>query len=220
MSRGDIGPLKSRLERQIHRAEEHAAQELGPERASLGREVGVIAGVSLTMLGIRAVKILPSIPFAPGHKLVLLTPLYVMASLLTKGRWGATFTGLSMGIVSFLLGDGRYGVFEILKHVVPGVLCDLWVPLLVASGRRPGKLAWALVCGVIAAGRYAAIVAVTLLAQPPAVALAFLVPGLSVHVGFGLAAGLVVPALIRAFDSLIVDPSHSPPPLEEGKGTP
>ena len=31
------------------------------------------------MLGIKALKLLPGIPFAPGHKLVLLTPLYVVA---------------------------------------------------------------------------------------------------------------------------------------------
>ena len=47
----------------------------------MSRDAGVIVGLSLTMLGIKALKVLPSIPFAPGHKLVLLTPLYVVASL-------------------------------------------------------------------------------------------------------------------------------------------
>ncbi len=70
---------------------------------------------------------------------MLLTPLYVVASLKTRTRLGATLTGLVMGSVAFLLGDGRYGIFEILKHVVPGILCDLLVPAITANGRRPAR---------------------------------------------------------------------------------
>ena len=44
--------------------------------------------------------------------------------------------------VAFLLGDGRYGIFEILKHVTPGIICDLTVPLLVRGGRQPGPVVW------------------------------------------------------------------------------
>ncbi len=40
----------------------------------------------------------------------------------------------------------------------------------------------------------------TLIAQPPAVAFAFLLPGLAIHVTFGVLAGLIVPAVIRAFE--------------------
>src|SRR6185503_14156464 len=125
--RGDVEPIARALTRQLERGKAYAA-----EHASAGasgatsaadanrvHDVGVIAGVSLTMLGIKALKILPSIPFAPGHKLVLLTPLYIMASLKTRSKFGATLTGLTMGSVAFLLGDGKYGIFEIVKHVVP-----------------------------------------------------------------------------------------------------
>ena len=66
-----------------------------------------------------------------------------------------------MGTVAFLLGDGRYGIFEILKHVTPGLICDLLVPLVVA--RRPharARIAWSLVGGVIAVGRFATIFAI------------------------------------------------------------
>jgi hypothetical protein len=156
------------------------------------------------MLAIRAVKILPAIPFAPGHKLVLLTPIYVLATLMTRGRAGATWVGLTMGVVSFLSGDGKYGVFEILKHVVPGVLCDLFVPLLTAGGRRPGRLEWTVASALIAAGRFAAIFVVTLTAQPPALAFAILLPGLAVHVTFGVLAGWIVPAVVSAFEGSFV----------------
>jgi hypothetical protein len=158
------------------------------------------------MLGIKALKILPNIPFAPGHKLVVLTPLYIVAGMLTRGtgvaRFGATLTGLVMGTVAFLMGDGRYGVFEIVKHVVPGIVTDLCLPVVVGGGRRPGGLVWSLFGGVIAAGRFCTIVAVTALVQAPAVAYAILVPGLTVHVTFGLASGYVTFHIVRAIDGL------------------
>lgn len=190
LSRGDVGFMLQRLDRQIGRAED--AVEPGTRGA---RDIAVIAGVSLTMLGVKALKVLPSIPFAPGHKLVLLTPLYVVASRHTRRRTGATLTGLTMGTTAFLMGDGKYGIFEILKHVAPGVICDLVVPL-VGHTRRPWV--WAAVGGVIALGRFATIFLITLAVQAPAIAYAILLPGLTVHVVFGAASGWVTAHLVEA----------------------
>jgi hypothetical protein len=206
LARGDVGPIASRIERHIERVEDHLA-ESAPEgdeegarkRRAIAKDVAIIAGISLTMLGIKALKVLPSIPFAPGHKLVLLTPLYIVASMKTRSRMGATLTGITMGSVAFLLGDGRYGIFEILKHVTPGVLCDLLVPLVAGHGeRRPGRLAWTILGAVIGSGRFATIFVVTLTVQAPAVAYAILVPGLLVHTIFGALSGFVSGQLVRA----------------------
>jgi len=186
MARGDIGPLAERLDRQIGRAE----TQLGGRH-----DAAVIAGIALTMLGVRALKILPSIPFAPGHKLVLLTPLYIVAALATRSRFGATLTGLVMGLVAFLLGDGKYGIFEILKHVAPGILCDLFVPLL--HRQRIGGLGWSLFGGFVALGRFATILSVVALVQAPKVAYAMLAPGLLVHSLFGVASGYVTFHLLK-----------------------
>jgi hypothetical protein len=192
LRRGDVSALVERLGVHIDRAERHIeGQELGRRSRPWIRDVAVIAGVSLTMLGVKALKILPAIPFAPGHKLVVLTPLYVVAALLTRTRLGATATGLTMGSVAFLLGDGKYGVFEILKHVAPGLICDLCLPLLAARGRQPGRLAFSLLGGLIAGGRFATIFAMVLVVQAPQVAYAILLPGLSVHVVFGVLSGFV-----------------------------
>src|SRR5262249_46282006 len=149
----------------------------GAKAMSHRRDVTVIVGLSLTMLGIKALKVLPNIPFAPGHKLVLLTPLYVVAPLKTRTRLGPTFAGLAMRSVACLLGEGRYGIFEILKHIAPGILCDLLVPIVAGRGRRPGAIVWSLIGGVMGLGRFATIFTVTLTVQAPAVAWAFLVPG-------------------------------------------
>ena len=200
LSRGDVGAIARRIERQIDRAEQHvASQGVSYKGRLVVRDVAVIAGLSLTMLGIKALKILPSIPFAPGHKLVILTPIYIVASLKTKSRFGATLTGLTMGSVAFLMGDGRYGIFEIVKHVAPGVVCDLLVPLMTRGGsKNPGGVAWSLLGGLIGACRFATIFVVTLTVQAPAVAYAILVPGLVIHTTFGILSGYVTHQLVKA----------------------
>jgi cytochrome c oxidase subunit IV len=152
--------------------------------------------MALTMLGVKALKVLPNIPFAPGHKLVILTPLYIVVAAKTRSRFGATLCGVTMGTVAFLLGDGRYGIFEILKHVAPGLVCDLTVPYMVRTQR--GRLAWSALGGFIGAARFITIFVVTLAVQAPAVAYAILLPGLAVHTFFGILSGYVSHQLVRA----------------------
>jgi len=200
LAQGDVGAVVHRLERQIGRATAVLEERPSDGRRFDPRDVAVISGVALTMLGIKALKILPSIPFAPGHKLVLLTPLYIAAAAKTKSRLGGTLTGLTMGTVAFLMGDGKYGVFEILKHVVPGVICDLFVPLMLRRGRMPGGVVWSLFGGLIAAGRFATIFVITFLVQAPGLAYAILIPGLTVHMSFGLMSGYVTYHLIRRLE--------------------
>jgi hypothetical protein len=104
-----------------------------------------------------------------------------------------------MGTVAFLLGDGRYGIFEIAKHITPGLVSDLMCPLY----GRPGKTGGAFVCSAVGAlmgsMRFSTIFLVVLLTQAPKMAYAMLVPGLVVHTTFGLLSGLVSAPLVRAF---------------------
>jgi hypothetical protein len=212
LGRGDIAPIVGRLERQIARAEEHAERQGAGDRGkAFARDVGIIAGVTLTMLGIKALKILPSIPFAPGHKLVLLTPLYIVASLLTTTRFGGTLTGLTMGTVAFLLGDGKYGIFEVFKHVTPGIICDLCVPLMVRGDRMPGGIGWSVFGTVVAAGRVSTILAIVFLVQAPTVAYAMLLPAFAVHCTFGAASGYISYHVVRGVARL------RPRPLNDEK---
>ena len=204
MARGDVGPLVSRFEGHLDRAQAHAENELVASGSEPGtareraQDIGVIAGVALTMLSIKALKVLPSIPFAPGHKGVILLPLYIVAGLLTRSRAGATMAGLTMGTVAFLMGDGRYGIFEVAKHVAPGIIVDLSLPLLMRDGRGPGPLGWSLFGAFLATGRFATIFVVVMAVQAPAVAFAVLVPGLTVHVVFGAVSGYVTYHLVTA----------------------
>ena len=203
LARGDVGVLVDRLDRQVARAERHI-HDAAPSReegARLARDVAVVAGLALTMLGIKALKLLPGLPFAPGHKGVLLIPLYIAAGLMTRSRAGSTMTGLTMGTVAFLLGDGRYGIFEVAKHVAPGVLVDALLPLMRVGRVRRGVVAWAIFGLVVALGRFATITAIALAVQAPALVYAVLVPGLLIHAVFGVLSGIVTAPLVHALTS-------------------
>ncbi|TMJ64275.1 MAG: hypothetical protein E6G91_22285 [Alphaproteobacteria bacterium] len=137
--RGDIGGLVQTIRTNIARAAEYLGHD--PERRlspRLAHDVGIVTGVALCMASIKLLKFLPGLPFAPGHKALLLFPLYVLASRLTYSRWGGTAAGSIMGVIALLQGDGRFGVLDVLRHVVPGLVIDLAGPL---ASRLP---AWAL----------------------------------------------------------------------------
>lgn len=137
--RGDIGGFVQTIRTNIERAGErpgHASdRRLGPR---LVHDIGIVSGIALCMASIKLIKLLPGLPFAPGHKALLLFPLYVLASRLTYSRWGGTAAGSIMGVIGFLQGDGRFGLLEIFKHIAPGLVIDLAGPL---ARRLP---AWAL----------------------------------------------------------------------------
>jgi hypothetical protein len=120
--------------------EEDADEPLAPKFAN---DVAVIAGIGLVMVGFKMLKLLPGVPIASGHKSLLLFPLYLLASRLTHARWGGTAAGAVMGVVGFLQGDGRFGILEVSKHIAPGLLVDLMMPLV----RRLPERAW-VYCGV------------------------------------------------------------------------
>jgi hypothetical protein len=137
--RGDVGAFVQSIRGDVDRAGE---QIVGETRRNLSvqmaHDVAIVSGIALTMATLKMFKILPGIPFASGHKALLLFPLYILASRLTYSRWGATAAGAVVGVIGFLQGDGRFGILEMLKHLAPGVVIDLAQPWV---SRLPG---WAL----------------------------------------------------------------------------
>jgi hypothetical protein len=137
--RGDVGGFVETIRANIERVGERTRPDTDRNVGShLAHDIGIVTGIALCMASVKVLKILPGLPFAPGHKAILLFPLYVLASRLTYSRWGGTAAGSIMGVIGFLQGDGRFGVLEILKHVTPGLVIDIAGPLV---SRLP---AWAL----------------------------------------------------------------------------
>src|SRR5260221_107703 len=137
--RGDIGFFVESIRGNMRDAAEQADRKADRHfSAELAHDVAVVTGIALAMASLKLVKLLPGVPFAPGHKVLFLFPLYVLAARLTHSRWGGTVAGSIMGVIAFLQGDGRFSVLEILKNVTPGLVIDLADPFV---RRLP---AWAL----------------------------------------------------------------------------
>ncbi len=135
----DISPFVDKINSGLADAARHAARlGLGRERA---HDVGVIGGIAAVMMAFKLVKVLPGLPVMQGAKMIFFIPLYVLATDRTHTRWGGTIAGGIMGFLAFLNGDSRYGLFEILKHLVPGLTMDLIWPVV----RRLPLRIWILV---------------------------------------------------------------------------
>lgn len=135
----DISPFVDKINNGLADAARHAARlGLGRERA---HDVGVIGGIAAVMMAFKLVKVLPGLPIMQGAKMIFFIPLYVLAADRTHTRWGGTIAGGIMGFLAFLNGDSRYGLFEILKHLVPGLTMDIIWPVV----RRLPLRIWILV---------------------------------------------------------------------------
>lgn len=190
--KGDLSVLTDGMLRNLERARDYTRTHHPGLPAERSADLGVIAGMTLAMLTLKWLKVLPGLPFAPGHKTVLLLPMYLLAAELTHTRWGATLVGASMGIISFLMGDGRYGIFEVFKHIAPGIIIDLLLPLTRVMARKVnGALAYGMLGFLAAFGRFTTIVVIAVAIGAPDAFYAIAAPLALVHLGFGAASGVV-----------------------------
>ncbi len=197
--RGDVGgfvqTIRTNIESAGERADHESDRRLNPQ---LVHDIRIVTGIALCMASVKVLKLLPGLPFAPGHKALLLFPLYVLASRLTHSRWGGTAAGSIMGVIGFLQGDGRFGVLEILKHVAPGLVIDLAGPVV---HRLPTlALGYCLLGLAAAGGRITTELALVLLlgarAEVYLFPAAILVPNLLA----GFLSGFVTIFVLRAFE--------------------
>ena len=177
-----IDELLQRTFRQSRRWLAECYPDLPRERL---HDLTVILGVSLTVMGLKVLQILPGVPIASGHKNMLIVPLLLFAARATHMRFGAMAAGTATGIVSFLMGYGKFGVLEIAHFAVPGLLADLLMPLAWAQSRGGKLLQFALIGAAIGAGRFAANFLVIVLAGAPQLAFVLFLPMLASQLLFG-----------------------------------
>jgi hypothetical protein len=128
---GDVDGFVQSIKANMVLAGRQSGEGAGPElETRLAHDIAIVSGIALCMASFKMLKFLPGLPFASGHKALLLFPLYVLAARLTYSRWGATTAGTIMGVIGFLQGDGRFGVLEVLKHITPGLVIDLADPFV------------------------------------------------------------------------------------------
>jgi hypothetical protein len=209
--RGDVGLFIQSIRGNLDLASEHTAGEGGHYLgARLGHDVAVVSGIALAMASLKMLRVLPGVPFASGHKALLLFPLYILAARLTHSRWGGTAAGSIMGVIGFLQGDGRFGVLEMLKHLTPGVVIDLAEPLV---RRLPGwALGYCLLGLAAAVARTSTEFALVLMLGARAEVYIFPAAKLVPNLLAGFVSGFVTIFVLRAFerarpsgDELLVD---------------
>jgi Cobalt transport protein len=214
---GDFGFLTTLIESALTRATALHQPSQPSRDPKLLHDVAVISGLCFLMMTTKMLKVLPGIPFAPGYKLVVLIPLYILAGQLTYSRFGATTAGTTIGIVSFLFGDGRFGIFEIFKHIAPGLVVDGIMPALKGRGLVPSRFLLALIGALCAAARIATILVVTWLIDPPAVFYALFLPMFISQMIFGFISGWItfylLKSLSRFTDALLVQDLESDLPM-------
>jgi len=164
----------------------------------------VILGGSVAIMSLRLLQILPGLPIAPGHKNILIIPLYLFIAMITRSRFAATQCGIAIGVLSFFLGQGRFGIFELLQWILPGVAADLLAPLL------RGLRGWIAVIAMIFAGvllgvlRFSAGFALIMLAGGHIGLFAVYLPVLAAQVTFAAIGAALTPWLLQQWSPLKV----------------
>lgn len=134
---GDTSLLSAAVRSGIDRASERSQTLTGAEGdRQLAHDVTIISGLGLLMMSLKLLRLMPGVPFASGYKTVVLFPLYILAAQLTYSRFAATTAGVIIGLVGLISGDGRYGIFEVFRHAVPGLTIDVLWPVFRRLPRR------------------------------------------------------------------------------------
>jgi hypothetical protein len=178
----------------------------------LVHDVAIVSGVALMMISTKILQVLPGMPFASGHKSLILVPLYLLAATLTFSRWGATTAGTILGMLSFLNGDGRFGLLEIPRHIMPGLLIDAMMPMI----RLHPKIWMYSIVGVIAAaGRVSTEFVLTLAIGARWEIYLFPIARISSNLAAGGLSGAITAALLPAFKELEPTAAMIQPPVRD-----
>ena len=198
----------------LERAQRWIAQRAPDLPDSAVRDASLVLMTALAIMSVRFLQILPGLPIAPGHKNLLIVPLYLFVAVSTRSRFGATQCGLAIGLLSFLFGQGRFGVFEVLQWLLPGLAADLLAPVL---GRLRGALRWpafALAGLILGALRFSAGLLMIVLAGGHPGLFAIYFPFLLSQAAFATAGAGLTPWLLNRWTAL--ERSSHPP----NRGTP
>ncbi|MBL4705762.1 MAG: hypothetical protein JKY54_14650 [Flavobacteriales bacterium] len=129
---GKIGSIPDKLAQRLNKAKDQFKNSPN----------AVIGASSLTVTLIRMVKIAPGFPLAPGHKNILLVPVFIQAIHGSNQRFTGAKIGFISGILHFASGFGKYGPLGILQFLLLGSVIGAMMKLM---GKNPGTFKLSLV---------------------------------------------------------------------------
>ncbi len=162
------------------------------------QDVIILFAVVAAIMSLKLLQLMPGLPIAPGHKNLLVIPLIMLATLSTNMRFGGLAAGLATGIVSFFLGFGKFGVFEILHFALPGLVADWLAPLIRHSKGKMTLIKLMLMGALIGLSRFAANFSILILVGSPQLAWVIFLPMLTSQIIFGALSSFVcLPVLLK-----------------------
>lgn len=182
---GRMGFMESLLHRAHIQAKNFLTQNYPNLKPEIIHDTAVIVTIVVAAMSLKLLQLLPGLPIAPGHKNLVVVPLLAIAVLTTRGRWGGFQAGLAIGVASFMLGYGKFGLLEVAHFALPGLVADLIAPSLVGRAGRTLWLRFALFGAVIGVTRFAANFLIIMLAGAPLLAWVVFMPMLVSQTLFG-----------------------------------
>ena len=201
LRQGKFGFLDDLLARALKKSRDFLHERYPNMSEDARHDAAIILAVVVAVMSLKLLQLLPGLPFAPGHKNLIVIPLLVMASMTTRGKFGGMAAGFSVGIVSFLMGYGKFGIFEILHFALPGLVADLLVPLLVGGSGFLLLTRLAILGALIGMTRFAANFMILILVGSPALAWAVFIPMLASQLLFGSLSCIVCIYIVKKYQN-------------------
>lgn len=154
----------------------------------------VVASSALAVTLIRMVKIAPGLPIAPGHKNILVIPVFVNGIVKSRKRWAGIQIGFISGVLHFTMGFGKYGPLGIFQFALLGGVIDI---LLKIFQSKTNLFVLLLIGAISGLARISSeILLAFVLGMPDTFYLIYL-PYLISHVAFGFASGFISKSIIN-----------------------
>ncbi len=166
---------------------QHHYPELSKQRR---HDILVILSVVAAIMSLKFLQMMPGLPIAPGHKNLLILPLIMLASLSTSMKYGGLIAGFTAGVVSFMMGFGKFGIFEILHFAFPGLISDWLSPMLRHKQGKFLMIKLVLIGALLGLARFIANFAILLMVGAPKLALIVMTPMLISQIVFGALSSL------------------------------
>jgi len=185
------------IEKNINKSDQLLTKKYPQMLKSQRQNILVILSVVVAIMSLKFLQMMPGLPVAPGHKNLLVIPLLILASLSTNMKYGGLAAGFATGIVSFMMGFGKFGIFEILHFALPGLVSDWFLPLIKNRNDKFLIIKLAILGALLGFSRFIANLGILLLVGAPKLAVLVMMPMLISQVVFGALSSLVCIIVIK-----------------------
>jgi len=123
LKQGNFGFLDDLLNKALNKSKEFLQQRYPQMSEDVRHDAAIILAVVVAVMSLKLLQLLPGLPFAPGHKNLIVIPLLVMATMTTHSRFGGMAAGFSVGLVPLLVGGT--GLLLLIRLAILGALIGL-----------------------------------------------------------------------------------------------